>query len=149
MDHHFTLYIDRLSQGNEEDISLLLPSDVLDVHEAELTFIGEVSIQGKAYLAETHLIIHMDIRAECNLPCSFCNEPKTMKVESLDQYYTIPLAEITGKTYNFLEDVRQSILLETPGYIQCQGDTCPAKEDLKKYLKQPSTSNFPFANLES
>jgi hypothetical protein len=149
MDEKFRIYIDRLALGNEEEISLCLPSDFLDIHEAELTFIGDVSIEGKAYLAEEHLIIYLDIEATCSMPCSFCNEIKIMELSAKEQYFTIPLAEINGKTYNFLEDAREAILLETPSYYQCQGDTCPAKNELKKYLKQPSTSNCPFADLES
>ena len=106
MDEKFSIYIDRLASGNDEEISLSLPSDFLDIHEADLTFIGDVSIEGKAYLAEDHLVLHLDIQATCTMPCSFCNEIKKMELSSKEQYFTIPLAEISGKTYNFLEDVR-------------------------------------------
>lgn len=149
MNDNFVIYIDRLLQGDKEVASFEAEPSFLEINELDLSFEDKVEIDFEAYVADSHLILHFDVRTSCVVPCNLCNQ-KVRKAISLNgEYYTIPLKEITSRTYNFKDEIRESILLEIPGYYQCSDPACPGKEALKKYLKQePVNANLPFADLD-
>ncbi|MBI5274742.1 MAG: hypothetical protein HY860_06805 [Chlamydiales bacterium] len=149
MNDKFLIYIDRLIQGKKDNLSFEVPPSFLEINEDDLSFEDTVFIEMESYIAEDHLILHLDLSTTCTIPCGLCNQ-KTRKEISLNgEYYTIPLKEIPSRVYNFKEAIRESILLEVPSYYQCNDPNCPGKEELKKYLKQESVqASCPFADLD-
>lgn len=149
MNDDFTIYIDRLSQEKQETFDLTKnPADFLVCEEA-LSFVDQVKIKGKAYIAQSHLVIHADIEVNYEIPCNICNQ-RTVKPLSLSgQYYTISLDTIKGKIFDFGHLIRETILLEVPHFSYCHETHCPEEETIKKYLtKNEEKSNYPFADLD-
>ncbi len=149
------IYIDRLKGGNALKIEETLPPDFLDVDDEELVFEETVRIQGEAYLADEHLVIHLNIETSAFLPCSICNDAVSTPISLKNIYLTEPLSEIKGAIFDLGQQVRETILLQTPLFIECNGGKCPEREHIKKFLKpeeKPSDpgeiTHFPFADLE-
>lgn len=139
------IYIDRLLDGKTEKIEETLKSDFIDIIEAELDFPSPVSVQGKTYIAEDHLIIQLKIKTDALIPCSICNKSVKVPIEIEKFYHTEELSEIKGQVYDFTSPLREGILLEVPTYVECMGK-CPEREKIKKYLSE-GNKQFPFADL--
>ncbi len=148
MSSTFKIYIDRLKGGCAEKIAEVVTSDFLDVKEKELSFPGPVSIAGEAYLADDHLVIHLQATAEALLPCSICNELTKVAVEIKDFYHTEPLADLRSPVYSYADPLRESILLAVPPFTECHQGKCPERESVSKFFKPPGKDIFPFANLD-
>jgi uncharacterized metal-binding protein YceD (DUF177 family) len=141
------IYIDRLKEGQTLKIDESLSPDFLDVHEKDLLFAEPVRLEGEAYLANEHLILHLNIETTARLPCAICNDPVNLRISIKNIYLTEPLAEIKRAVFEVTEEVRESILLQTPLFTECNGGKCPERENLKPFLKEDVT-NFPFADLD-
>jgi uncharacterized metal-binding protein YceD (DUF177 family) len=147
------IYIDRLKGGQTLKLEESLPPDFLDVHEEDLLFAEPVRLKGEAYLANEHLIIHLNIETTACLPCSICNDPVHLPISIKNIYLTEPLDEIKGAIFDITGEVRESILLQTPLFTECHGGKCPERDALQQFLKLPQNStediaNFPFADLD-
>ena len=148
------IYIDRLKGGQTLKIDETLSSNFLDIHEQDLLFEGPVRLKGEAYLANEHLIIHLNIETTATLPCSVCNDPVHIPIVIKNIYLTESLSKIKGATFDMTDEVRESILLQTPLFTECHQGKCPEREKLKKFLNaQQKQSNddiahFPFADLD-
>lgn len=148
------IYIDRLKGGQTLKIDETISSDFLEIDEKDLLFEDFVQIKGKIYLADEHLIIHLDIKTSAYLPCNICNDSVHVPIVMKNIYLTKPLSEIKKTIYDLTEEVRESILLQAPPFVECNGGNCPERSGLKKFLKteQKIKSNeiihFPFAGLE-
>lgn len=140
------IFVDRLTEGQEETINWDLSSTFLDVHEKDLSFSEEVKVKGKAYLADTFLIIQVDIEAVSLIPCIVCNEVKEYPVVIEHFYHAEPLAEMKGKIFNFTEKLRDAILLEVPQFYECNNGNCGERKELEKFLRKESSPS-PFADL--
>ncbi|MCB1084820.1 MAG: hypothetical protein KDK60_01820 [Chlamydiia bacterium] len=140
------IYVDRLSDGQTETIDEVLSPDFLDMEERELHFVGKVRLKGKAYLADSHLVIQLRVEAEAIVPCSICNEDvkKTLLIKSF--YHTEEVEKIKGHIFDYSRAVREAILLEVPNYVECQGN-CPKRKELKQYFQQGEGKRLPFADL--
>lgn len=68
------IYVDRLKGGVSHKVAEALTPDFLDVDDEELLFDDPVNVQGEVYLAEEHLVIHLNIDTSVYLPCSICND---------------------------------------------------------------------------
>ena len=146
----FKIYIDRLADENRELINLSAASDFLGVAEEELSFVGPVAISGEAYLAEDHLVICLKAKVTASIPCTICNTQVPTPVDVENFYATVPLEEISDSIFDYTEELREAILLNTPRFTECKGN-CPEREAVKKYLKTPGPAAeviFPFANLD-
>jgi len=148
------IYIDRLKGGQSLTIDETLTSDFLDIDEEDLLFENPVRLKGEAYLANEHLIIHLDIETIASLPCSICNHPVRLPIVMKNIYLTEPLAEIKRAIFDITSEVRESILLQTPLFTECHNGKCPERESLKKFLNplqkksNDDIIHFPFADLD-
>lgn len=148
------IYIDRLKGGQTLKIDETLPPGFLDVDEEDLLFEDPVFLNGEAYLANEHLIIHLNIETQASLPCSICNDPVHISIVIKNIYLSNPLAEIKGAVFDITNEVRESILLQTPLFTECHNGKCPERESLKQFLKPPQKEakndivHFPFADLD-
>ena len=152
MDDIFKIYIEQLRNGHEEKIDEKLDPGFLDVCEPDLVFSEPVELKGVAYLAEQELVFHWDIRTEAVIPCSICNEPVRVPIHIHDFYYSEPVREIKTGVYSFKDLLRETILLEVPSFVECEG-MCPKRKEVKRYLKESSDElsdeggYHPFADL--
>ncbi len=148
----FTIYIDRLKGAEVEPISGSLAPDFLDCHEQEVQFSSPVFIEGKAYLAEDHLVICLSAKTKVSLLCSICNQMFHMPLELNGCYLTQPLQECRSSLYDFREALREQILLEVPPYAECLGG-CLERRSVNAFIKNCDHSDkekkhFPFACLD-
>lgn len=156
MDDRFKIYIDQLRDGEMENLSEDFSPEFLDVNEQDLKFVDPVNLQGEAYLAEDMLMLHLNIKTACLIPCAICNEPVKVPIEVIGFYHAEPLEEIKGGIFHFQEILRETILLNTPILAECKQGKCPQRGPLEKYLKPESSSNSgesddgyrPFADLD-
>lgn len=158
MTEQLKIYIDRLKEGQIEQIAEVLPPDFLDIHEEDLAFSEPVTLSGKAYLAEDHLVLNLCVKTEASIPCCICNELVKVPVVLDNFYHTVALEDISSPVLDYGADLREAILLQTPLFAECSGGNCPEREEVSKYFKQNSpTANqkdgavpthFPFANLD-
>jgi len=148
------IYIDRLQGGQTLKIDETLPPSFLDVAEEDLLFEDPVRLEGEAYLANEHLIIHLNIETTATLPCSVCNDPVHIPIVIKNIYLTESLSKIKSATFDMSGEVRESILLQTPLFTECHQGKCPERENLKQFLNPlPKKTNddiahFPFADLD-
>ena len=139
------IFIDRLLGGATESIKESLEPDFIDLSESELEFPSRVEVEGKAYLAEEHLIIQLKIETEAILPCSICNTRIKIPLKIGSFYHTEEISGIKGKVYDYTPPLREGILLELPTYVECRGK-CPERAKIEKYLSE-GDKQFPFADL--
>jgi uncharacterized metal-binding protein YceD (DUF177 family) len=149
------IYIDRLKGGHTQKIEESLPPDFLEVKDEELAFNDPVRIWGTVCLADEHLVIHLDIETSACLPCSICNDAVSIPIVIKNIYLTQPLTEINGAIFDLTEQVRETLLLQTPLFAECRRGKCPERESIKKFLKPDETpsdpgdvTHFPFADLK-
>jgi len=149
------IFVDRLKNDQTLKIDETLPPDFLGIDESELSFKEPVHTQGEVYLADDHLVIHLAIDTVATLPCSICNETVTVPIQIKNLYLTQPLAEISGSIFDLGEEVRETVILQTPLFVECSGGKCPEREQIKKFFKKELppekdevTINFPFADLK-
>lgn len=149
MELELNIYIDRLQHGNEEVIDSTLSPTFIDVIEPDLTFNNPVSIKGKAYLANEHLVIHLEVKTKASIPCTVCNKLICIDVEVTSFYHTEDLRKCKNRIYHYAGPLREAILLETPLYGECQGH-CSERKELEKYKPSKGSNDyvqFPFADL--
>ena len=144
------VYLDRLHGGRVEVIKQELPSDFLEVDEPDLKFCGIISIKGKAYLADEHLVVQLEIKVEVVIPCAICNKQVHKKLKVPQFYHTEELSGIKGKVYNYTDPLREGILLETPSFAECENG-CLKRKELEKYepsKEKDDNVQFPFTDLK-
>ena len=149
------IYIDRLKEGDTEKLDATLPPSILDIQEEELSFPEEVRVSGEVYLADEHLVAHLQAQTTALIPCSICNEPVKLAILVKDHYATEPLSEIRSAIFDLTPEVREALLLQVPQFIECNAGNCPTRDTLKKYLhssteKQAANEQvyFPFSDLD-
>ena len=135
MTEKLKIYIDRLREEKTETIEETLSPAYIDVDEPDLKFNAPVKNQGKAYLAEEHLVIQLKIETAAMISCSICNEPVKTPILLSNYYQTEELSQIKGQVYDYLLPLREAILLEVPSFVECMGN-CPKRAELKKYLQE-------------
>src|SRR5579871_861362 len=123
------IYIDRLKGGQTQKIDETLSPEFLDIGEEELFFDKPVQLKGETYLANEHLIIHLNIETTACLPCSVCNDPVHVPIVIKNIYLTEPISEIKGAMFDLANEVRESILLQTPLFSECHNGKCPEREN--------------------
>lgn len=148
------VYIDRLREEAEHKIEETIPPEFLDIREKELRFADPVHIRITAYLAEDHLMIHLDAETVASLPCCICNDPVRLPIKIKNHILAQPLKEIKEAIYDCTNEVRETILLHVPLFTECNLGQCPERENVKKFiiseddpLSEGKSSYFPFANF--
>ncbi|KIC71257.1 hypothetical protein DB44_EC00330 [Candidatus Protochlamydia amoebophila] len=155
MDDQFKIFVDQLRDGHEKIIHESLFPDFIDIHETDLSFKKNIELDGVAYKADDELILNWKIRAQALMSCSICNEAVPVNIEIDNFYHSEPLAEVKGAIYNFKDLLRETILIEVPAFAECEEGNCPRRQEVSKYLKEPSEDEQdiedgyqPFANLD-
>lgn len=144
------IYLDRLRGGKVEVIDRDTSSALIDVNEPDLKFGNTIAIQGKSYIADEYLVIALKIKVEAMIPCTICNEIVSQYITIPRFYHTEALSTIKGKVYDYLEPLREAILLEIPPFAECEGG-CLKRKELKKYAPKKTSLDaiqFPFAGLK-
>jgi uncharacterized metal-binding protein YceD (DUF177 family) len=151
----FSIYADRLRDGQIETIDEAFSPEFLDVSDKDLTFTDVVKIEGETYLADSALVLHFSIKAHGLIPCLICNEPVKVNVQIPDFYHLEPLNEIKSGVFSFKDIVRDAILLETPAFAECNNGNCRKRSEVQKYMRKSEASDsqsseesyHPFADL--
>lgn len=149
-------YIDRIREGQELLVDLLLEPHALALDNTDLQFTDSICVKGCIYLAEDHLIIQVSIKTGVYLPCSICNELVKIDVSLKNIYMTHPLEEIRTHEFDFTEDLREAILLEIPSFAECNKGRCPQRANMESYLKSQEKEKkqkdedtyYPFNDLD-
>lgn len=153
MDDRFNIYIEQVREKSEEKIDLTLDPHFLEIDEKDLKFDHPVSLIGEVYVADKELVFHWNLETEAKIPCSICNEWTPVKVAVSNFYTSVPISEIKTGIYNFKELLRETILIEVPHFVECEGGNCPKRKEFSVYLKKSSDSSsqeegyHPFADL--
>jgi uncharacterized metal-binding protein YceD (DUF177 family) len=150
------LLIEHLKEGKSSPIEEDFNPKALALGDSELSFESPIHVEGSGYLAEDHIVIQLDITGSAYLPCSVCNKPVNIPVILNNAYITKPLSDLSGGKLDFTEDLRETILLEIPSFVECHEGQCPERTHIEKYLKQPAiTPNqqeedvyYPFNGLD-
>ena len=151
----FKIRTESLKDGHIEKIQEKFAPDFIDVVEDRLSFIDPIFVQGEAYLADSDLVIHLDIETQATIACSICNEPVKVPIQLNGSYFNEPLEEIKTGVFSIAEMVREAILIETPTFSECNGGVCPARKELEHYFRKSDSSKNdepdgyrPFENLK-
>jgi uncharacterized metal-binding protein YceD (DUF177 family) len=149
MNSPFQIWIDRLKNGQTQTINESFSPDFLDIQEEELKMNSPVHVVGEAYLTESELILHFNASTKLKMPCAICNEMIEVDLRIKDCYHAVPINEIPSGIYDYKEDLRESLLIEVPKYVECNQGNCPERKMIAPYMheKQKETSNFPFSKL--
>lgn len=156
MDEGFKIYVDQLRNGHIEQIDELFTPEFMEICDDDLQFQQPVKVEGEAYLAENDLVLHLNIDTQAVIACAICNEPVIVDISIKGHYHTVPQEETKSGIYFFRDILRETILLETPGFVECEGK-CPKRKEIQKYLKTegdsdhnqpPEEGQRPFAHLK-
>ena len=144
------IYIEQLRNGHVEKINEIVPPDFLDITERDLAFKDPVAIEGEAYIASDDLILRLAVETHALIPCSICNENVKVQIQISNLTHAEPLGQIKSGVFDFMELLREAILLETPAFAECNDGKCSKRKEIKKYLKDPAEKQEgyrPFADL--
>ena len=142
------ILIDRLKSGQTERIDEHLNAEFLGPDEAELKFGSVVDVKGEAYLTDDHLIIHLKAATKFTMPCSICNQMTETDLKIDHFYQAVPIEEIPSAVFNYQDLLRESLLIELPGTIECNAGKCPEREIIETYMGSKEKTNLPFADLD-
>lgn len=129
------LLIEHLKEGKSSSFEENFDPKTLSLDDKELSFKPPIHVKGVGYLAEDHIVIHVDVEGSAYLPCSVCNKPVNIPVILKNAYITKPLSDLSGGKLDFTEDLRETILLEVPSFAECNEGNCPDRAYIEKYLK--------------
>ncbi|HSX38785.1 MAG TPA: hypothetical protein VLE95_08200 [Chlamydiales bacterium] len=155
MQEAFKIWIDRLGNGCVQKIEESFDPSFLEIHEKELQFRSPVEVTGEAYLAEQHLVIHLNARTKASVPCAICNEMFDIELKTGPFYHSEELAVIPEAVFDFSLPLKEALLIELPRYFECCHGKCPERDALAPYLRPPQNReketkiHFPFADLEN
>ena len=155
MEEQFKIYVEQLREGQEKEINEVFTPDFLEISEPDLAFTQPVALEGVAYIAEKELILNWNVRTDVAIACSICNEKVSNEILIHNFYHSEPLENIKTGIFNFKNLLRETILLEVPPFAECNQGNCPARQEVAKYLKEPSDEKtvdedgyHPFADLD-
>ena len=150
------IYVDRLKDGSVDKFSESISTDFLGVCEKELSFNNQLSLSREIYVADDHLIIRLSAKTSAYVPCAICNMPVELTLIIDNFYHAQPLVEISSGIFDLTEMLREDLLIQVPQFSECSSGKCPARKEMKQFLKEESSSadsshsfQYPFANLKT
>jgi uncharacterized metal-binding protein YceD (DUF177 family) len=151
MSEEFSIYVDRLRNGGSQKISGVFSPSFIDVDEPDLRFTDPVSIQGSAYLADDELLLCFSASTTAQMTCCICNKTVKQTIAVKDFYHTVALTEMRDALFDFRSIVRETLLIELPKVVECNGN-CPEREAIRPYLHSKpkvdvSAHYYPFNGL--
>lgn len=154
MHDQLKIYVESLRAGGEEVVSLVIPSDFLEISEKEVSIAPQVSVQGTVYVTGDELILSLDCQTSIYLPCSICNAPTHVEIRTGTFTHSESLSDLPSSIFDYSQIIREELLLLIPHFVECQNGKCPERKELKIFMKekvtQPSQSldvHFPFKDL--
>ncbi len=153
----FRIYVDQLREGKEEVLQEDFSPEFLAVSETDLSFKDPVKVTGTVYQADDELVLNLNIDTLATIACSICNAPVKVDISIQNFYHAEPLKDIKTGIYDFRDLLRETIILETPKFAECNGD-CPEREKVRKYFKKlpeegapsPEDEGYrPFSDLDN
>src|SRR5436190_1072616 len=115
----FKIRVESLKHGLVEKIQEKFNPDFIDVSEDRLKFNDPVLVDGEAYLADSELVLHLNISTVATLLCSICNEPVKVPIDLKKIYIAEPLDQIKTGVFSLIDPLREAILIETPSFAEC------------------------------
>ncbi len=148
----FKIYVDRLKDGHTQSIKEQISPDFLEIQEKELKFPSPIEIEGKAYLADDHLVIQLYLTTKASMPCTICNQEYLFPIVIESFYHIEPISSIQGHIFDYTALLREEILLQLPPFVECHQGNCPERSTLEAFLrkkeKTPVDATYhPFADL--
>ena len=140
MQEVFNIYIDRLGEGSVQPLDEKVDSSFLEVPDGNLFFPEQVVFHGSAYLADSHLILNLDLSTRYQTYCKICNDLILLPFTLKGIYITEEISNSPSKVFDLKAPLRDAILLEIPLYSECEGG-CPMRKDLNQYFKQEPIVN--------
>lgn len=140
----FRIYVDQLRDGKEEILKEELSPEFLEVAEPDLAFKDPVKLEGTVYRADEELILNFNVNTQATLACAICNAPVKVPITVQNFYHAEPLKDIKSGIYNFRDLLRETILLETPQFAECNGGDCPEREKIRKFFKKSPEEEEPY-----
>lgn len=156
MNEAFKIYVDQLRDGHTEQLDEEFSPKLMNVQDEDLKYLKPIKVSGEAYMADGDLVLHLNIETQAVLPCTICNKPVDVDIAIEGVYHTATLEETKSGIYLYDDVVRESILLETPRFAECEG-SCPQRKEIQKYLRKegasddrppPEEGQRPFAHLK-
>lgn len=144
------ILVERLKNGETEKIhETFSPSFINIQNEKDISFSKDISIVGKAYLADDHLIVDLKIKTAISMPCSICNEIIEIPIDIKDFSDVQELSTIKSLVYDYTEEVRSALLLKLPQFVECNQGNCSERKEIQKYLTKndPKKVHSPFAEI--
>lgn len=138
---YFKIYIDRLSENEEELIDFVGSCDFLEINEPELHFDKAIKIQGKAYVAGQEFILQLKAHTKAFMPCKVCNSTVSIDVSLHNFYHVQPTAEIPSRIFDFSTLLREEILLFLPQFVECNEGSCNRRNTIKQFFKKEISTN--------
>lgn len=150
MESPFQIYVDRLRGGKREEISFANTPEFLGVTENELSFKAPIQVDGEAYLADNELLLHLNMKAEAEMPCKICGVAVQIPVEVKNFYHSLPASDVKSAIFDFSSIVREEILIQLPQFAECGNGQCPKRKDFDQYFRKNNPEEEgqkPFADL--
>lgn len=153
----FKIYVDQLRGGKEEILDQEFSPGFLQISEPDLSFKAPVKVEGTVYLADDELVLNLNVNTFATLPCAICNASVNVPIAIQNSYHAVPVKEIKTGIYDYGDLLRETILLETPQFAECNDGDCPEREKVRKYFKKlpeeggssPDDEGYrPFSDLE-
>lgn len=144
-----SIYVDRLKDDGIEEISEVFDPALLEMEDEDLHFVGNMSLDGRAYLVKTHLILELKFQVEAKMPCAICNEKTTFKIKVDDFSHNQELSTIKTGVWDYAEELRSAILIHVPQFHECNEGHCLHRKNVANFLKPSSDeTHTPFKDLD-
>lgn len=146
----FKILIDRLKGGQTQKIDLREDPKFLGPDEPELKFHKPVIARGETYLADEHLIIHLQTSTGVKMPCAVCNAMIVEIELRVDHfYYAQPIEEIRDGEFDFSDPLREALLIELPKTAECNRGKCPERGSITPFIRSSEKETYcPFADMD-
>jgi uncharacterized metal-binding protein YceD (DUF177 family) len=141
------IYTDRLHGGATLKLAANFAPNELSVDDADVKILRPIDVHGQAYLADSHVIVQLDIATTVSKPCRVCNEDVAMDLDLKEVYWMLPIDEIQGTKIDGVEIVRELLLSEIPPFFECGGGSCPRRPEMERFIHHRADYQ-PFKDLD-
>src|SRR5258707_15679103 len=100
MKKQLPIYIERLVDGQTEEINEVIDPKLLAISDKEITANNAVTVTGEAYIADPFLLLQLSISTTLDLACSVCNEPFSYPVEITRLMNEVAFEEVPGGVFD-------------------------------------------------
>lgn len=130
------IYVDYLKGGVAHSFTEEASPNFLDLQEKDCQAKFPVRVQGKAYLADGEVVVHLDVATQITMRCSICNEEVDVPINLSKVYLTATAEQLNHAVFDMKEPLREEILLALPNFVECHEGACPHRGEIDKFLKK-------------